>query len=91
MTQPELASMDPTGIEHQIENKTTTTENSCITPKELPNTVLIVSICRNASIALLKATGKVKCLEEKVEAQKGSLNMEGIHTQHVGIAHTRLP
>ena len=45
---------------------------------------------RNASITLLKATGKVKCLEDKVEAQKGDLNMEGIHTQHVGIAHTRL-
>ena len=45
---------------------------------------------RNASIALLKATGKVKCLEDKVEAQKADLNMDGIHTQHVGIAHTRL-
>ena len=38
----------------------------------------------------MKATGKVKCLEDKVEAQKGDLNMDGIHTQHVGIAHTRL-
>jgi len=43
----------------------------------------------NASITLLKSTGKVKSLEDKIEAQKGSLNVEGIHTQHVGIAHTR--
>ena len=38
----------------------------------------------------MKSTGKVKSLEDKIEAQKGSLNVEGIHTQHVGIAHTRL-
>jgi len=31
----------------------------------------------------------VKALEDKIEAQKGSLNVEGIHTQHVGISHTR--
>merc|ERR1712038_516152 len=43
----------------------------------------------NASIALLKSTGKVKSLEDKIEAQKANLNVEGVHTQHVGIAHTR--
>jgi len=43
----------------------------------------------NATISLIKATGKVKALEDKIEAQKGSLNVEGIHTQHVGISHTR--
>jgi len=43
----------------------------------------------NATTVLLKATGKVKSLEDKIEGQKDELNMEGIHTQHVGIAHTR--
>merc|ERR1719369_2510043 len=43
----------------------------------------------NRSITLVKATGKVKILEDKIEDTKNSLNMEGIHTQHVGIAHTR--
>jgi len=44
----------------------------------------------NASIALIKATGKVKVLEDKVfSEQADKLNLEGVHTQHVGIAHTR--
>jgi len=43
----------------------------------------------NASISLVKSTGKVKALREKIAEQKESLNMEGVHTQHVGIAHTR--
>lgn len=43
----------------------------------------------NTNISLIKATGKVKMLEEKIEENKATLNMEGIHTQHVGIAHTR--
>ena len=34
----------------------------------------------------MKATGKVKCLEDKVEAQKGDLNMDGIQ----GIMHVFL-
>jgi len=43
----------------------------------------------NATIALIKATGKVKKLEDKLESQSKDLNLEGVHTQHVGIAHTR--
>merc|ERR1711990_1405278 len=43
----------------------------------------------NASITLLKSTGKVKSLEDKILSQAENLNFEGIHTQHVGIAHTR--
>ena len=31
----------------------------------------------------------MKSLEDKIEAQKANLNVEGVHTQHVGIAHTR--
>ena len=40
-------------------------------------------------MSLIKSTGKVKALEDKIEAQKGELNVEGIHTQHVGVSHTR--
>jgi len=43
----------------------------------------------NASIALVKATGKVKSLEDKILANEAELNFSGVHTQHVGIAHTR--
>merc|ERR1711881_334411 len=43
----------------------------------------------NSSISLVKSTGKVKQLEDKIEAEAANLNFEGIHTQHVGIAHTR--
>jgi glucosamine--fructose-6-phosphate aminotransferase (isomerizing) len=43
----------------------------------------------NASISLIKATGKVKKLEDKLLDQAKDLNFEGVHTQHVGIAHTR--
>ena len=31
----------------------------------------------------------MKQLEDKILSQADSLNFEGIHTQHVGIAHTR--
>jgi len=43
----------------------------------------------NSSIALVKSTGKVKQLEDKINSQEESLNFKSIHTQHVGIAHTR--
>jgi len=43
----------------------------------------------NANIVLVKATGKVKMLEDKIHTQAADLNFEGVHTQHVGIAHTR--
>jgi len=43
----------------------------------------------NSSITLVKATGKVKQLEDKILSQEADLNFNGIHTQHVGIAHTR--
>jgi len=43
----------------------------------------------NATISLVKATGKVKQLEDLLESQAKELNFEGVHTQHVGIAHTR--
>jgi len=43
----------------------------------------------NASIALVKATGKVKNLEDKILANETELNFTSVHTQHVGIAHTR--
>jgi hypothetical protein len=37
----------------------------------------------------VKSTGKVKLLEEKILSQKDLLNFDGVHTVHVGIAHTR--
>jgi len=43
----------------------------------------------NANIALVKSTGKVKMLEDKIHAMKDELNFDGVHTVHVGIAHTR--
>jgi len=43
----------------------------------------------NATISLVKATGKVKQLEDKLGSQAAELNLLGVHTQHVGIAHTR--
>jgi glucosamine--fructose-6-phosphate aminotransferase (isomerizing) len=43
----------------------------------------------NANISLIKSTGKVKQLEDKILELKDSLNFDGIHTQHIGIAHTR--
>eukprot|EP00091_Calanus_sinicus_P008414 TRINITY_DN204_c0_g1_i3.p1 TRINITY_DN204_c0_g1~~TRINITY_DN204_c0_g1_i3.p1 ORF type:complete len:693 (-),score=251.84 TRINITY_DN204_c0_g1_i3:144-2222(-) len=43
----------------------------------------------NASIELIKATGKVKVLEDKILSKAAELNFDGIQTQHVGIAHTR--
>jgi len=43
----------------------------------------------NATIALIKSTGKVKLLEDKIQSMKGELNFDGVHNVHVGIAHTR--
>lgn len=43
----------------------------------------------NNSIELVKNTGKVALLEEKLESCKDRLNIDGVHTVHVGIAHTR--
>jgi len=43
----------------------------------------------NANIALVKSTGKVKVLEDKIHSMKDDLNFDGVHTVHVGIAHTR--
>merc|ERR1711962_394042 len=43
----------------------------------------------NASIALVKSTGKVKNLEDKIMEGMDTMNFDGIHTQRVGIAHTR--
>jgi len=43
----------------------------------------------NSSISLVKSTGKVKQLEDKILEEADNLNFNGIHTQHVGIAHTR--
>merc|ERR1712055_473395 len=43
----------------------------------------------NASIELIKSTGKVKILEDKIQSKAAELNFDGIQTQHVGIAHTR--
>jgi len=40
-------------------------------------------------IKLVKNTGKVAALESKIEALKDELNFDGVHTVHVGIAHTR--
>ena len=37
----------------------------------------------------MKSTGKVKLLEEKILSLKDELNFDGVHTVHVGIAHTR--
>jgi len=41
------------------------------------------------STALVKSTGKVKLLEDKIHSQKDDLNFDGVHNVHVGIAHTR--
>ena len=38
---------------------------------------------------LVKSTGKVKLLEDKIHSLKDDLNFDGVHTVHVGIAHTR--
>ena len=37
----------------------------------------------------MKSTGKVKLLEDKIHSLKDDLNFDGVHTVHVGIAHTR--
>merc|ERR1719228_1078554 len=38
---------------------------------------------------LVKNTGKVRLLDEKINEEKEELNTDGIHSVHVGIAHTR--
>jgi len=43
----------------------------------------------NASIHLVKNTGKVALLEKKIDECAEELNFDGVHTVHVGIAHTR--
>merc|ERR1711872_424273 len=43
----------------------------------------------NARIALIKSTGKVQLLQDKILSRAEELNFNGIQTQHVGIAHTR--
>jgi len=43
----------------------------------------------DSTTSLIKTTGKVKVLEDKVVALADKLNLDGIHTEHVGIAHTR--
>lgn len=40
-------------------------------------------------ICLVKSTGKVALLEEKIHSQKEDLNFDGVTTVHVGISHTR--
>lgn len=42
-----------------------------------------------SQISLVKSTGKVKLLEDKIHSLKDDLNFDGVHTVHVGIAHTR--
>jgi len=43
----------------------------------------------NANITLIKNTGKVKLLEERILEEAKTHNFDGIHNFHVGIAHTR--
>merc|ERR1712240_22805 len=43
----------------------------------------------NASIELIKSTGKVQLLQDKILSRAEELNFNGIQTQHVGIANTR--
>ena len=40
-------------------------------------------------IVLVKKKGKVKALEDEIKTQADSLDLEGTHHVHVGIAHTR--
>jgi len=40
-------------------------------------------------ICLVKSTGKVALLEEKIHSLKEDLNFDGVTTVHVGISHTR--
>ena len=41
------------------------------------------------NIVLVKKKGKVKALEDEIKTQADSLDLEGTHHVHVGIAHTR--
>ena len=38
---------------------------------------------------MIKNTGKVKLLEDKILSESDNLNVDGVHIEHVGIAHTR--
>ncbi|KAG7167727.1 Glutamine--fructose-6-phosphate aminotransferase [isomerizing] 1-like, partial [Homarus americanus] len=40
-------------------------------------------------VTLVKQTGKVKCLRDKIEAQKDTLDFDRELNIHIGIAHTR--
>jgi len=40
-------------------------------------------------ISLVKSTGKVAILEDKIHSLKDDLNFDGVTTVHVGISHTR--
>ncbi|XP_047475678.1 glutamine--fructose-6-phosphate aminotransferase [isomerizing] 2-like isoform X5 [Penaeus chinensis] len=43
----------------------------------------------DGGVCLIKQTGKVKCLRDKIEAQKEQLAFDKEHEVHIGIAHTR--
>lgn len=43
----------------------------------------------DGSVCLIKQTGKVKCLRDKIDAQKDTLAFDKEHEVHIGIAHTR--
>lgn len=43
----------------------------------------------DANVKLVKQTGKVKCLRDKIESQKDKLEIDRELDVHVGIAHTR--
>lgn len=49
----------------------------------------IDGVSASEQISLVKSTGKVKLLEDKIHSLKDDLNFDGVHTVHVGIAHTR--
>lgn len=40
-------------------------------------------------MCLIKESGKVKALEDKITAMEASLEMDGVHQTHCGISHTR--
>ena len=41
------------------------------------------------NIVLVKKKGKVKALEDEIKTKAATLDLEGTHHVHVGIAHTR--
>jgi len=44
---------------------------------------------KDGGITLIKSTGKVALLQSKVASQAAQLNLTGVASNHVGIAHTR--